>query len=217
MTLCCADDCMNWRTGWQSSFLTILREHGRERFTHGTSFVVACGRQAEFESEDPDRPGQDVTDAWLKAERSGYIKIENHSWSHGRQIPDDLEAAMSEIARASDMIDAILGPGYCRLFAYPYGQHNEYLAREFFPNFKARHRMKAAFASEPRPVSINDDRWRLPRFVCGRDWCSADELRALLVDSSPQARVVVPKVAEWPIPDVAWVEISFRGDEGTAP
>jgi hypothetical protein len=29
-------------------------------------------------------------------------------------------------------------------------------------------------------MSVGDDRWSLPRFICGRDWSSPDGLEALL-------------------------------------
>ena len=38
----------------------------------------------------------------------------------------------------------------------------------------------AAFGDGARPMAGGDDRWNLPRFVCGRDWSSPREFESLL-------------------------------------
>ncbi len=38
------------------------------------------------------------------------------------------------------------------------------------------------------PMTGGDDRWNLPRFVCGRDWSSPDGLEALLADVGTACR-----------------------------
>jgi hypothetical protein len=66
------------------------------------------------------------------------------------------------------------------LFAFPYGETNEYLLHDYLPNHAAEHRLRAAFGTGPRPVGLDSDRWNLPRYVCGHHWHSADTLVELL-------------------------------------
>jgi SAM-dependent methyltransferase len=175
-------------------FLNILRESGKGSFTHATSFVIGSGElEPAPGSEDPGNPVRPVTDLWIKAERSGLIKIENHGWHHHKQPPGDMDAAMRQISRSSNFIDSVLGNGYCRLFAYPFGRPNAFLSNEFFPQQHAMHRVKAAFLTNPKPVSQGDNRWLLPRYVCVRDWRSPEELEILLREgrSRPLARRAV--------------------------
>jgi hypothetical protein len=70
------------------------------------------------------------------------------------------------------------------LFAYPYGETNDYLVQDYLPNRIAEHRLRAAFGTLPRPVERGSDRWNLPRFVCGHHWQSTDARAALLRDLS---------------------------------
>ena len=46
--------------------------------------------------------------------------------------------------------------------------------------FEATFSYRASFGA--RPMTGGDDRWNLPRYVCGRDWSSPDGLEALLAD-----------------------------------
>ncbi len=64
-------------------------------------------------------------------------------------------------------------------FAYPFGHHNAFLAREYLPAI-GDGVCAAAFTTEPRLVAPDDSRFLLPRFVCGADWRSPDELLARL-------------------------------------
>jgi hypothetical protein len=162
-------------------FLNILKESGKSNFTHATSFVIGSGEvEPAPGSADPGNPDRSVTDLWIKAERSGLIKIENHGWLHHKQPPGDMKAATRQVCHSSDFIDSVLGYGYCRLYAYPFGCANAFLSGDFFPQQYAIHRIKAAFSTNPKPVSQGDNRWLLPRYVCGRDWRSPEELEILL-------------------------------------
>ncbi len=68
-----------------------------------------------------------------------------------------------------------------RLFAYPYGESNEYLANEYLPNFRAEHRLEAAFGISGLEVhSKPESVWTLPRFVCGHHWTCSEDLAAIL-------------------------------------
>jgi hypothetical protein len=48
------------------------------------------------------------------------------------------------------------------------------------PTYQARHQFRAGFSCEPRAVSREDNIWFLPRYVCGRDWKSSQELINLI-------------------------------------
>jgi hypothetical protein len=88
--------------------------------------------------------------------------------------------ADAEIRYASDWLDA-----HCRaprpgLFAFPYGETNEYLLREYLPKHVGEHRLRAAFGTDPKPVERGSDRWNLPRYVSGHHWGSPGALANLL-------------------------------------
>jgi len=185
--------------GPQRSFANILRDH-RERtgaFVHATSFVIASPAAREI----LDRTcmvgrGWWADDWWPEATREGVIAIESHSWDHNHDtLPvtaqheqrkgtflsiDTWDDADAEIRAASDYIDARCAPHRATLFAYPYGESNDYLAREFLPNHQTAHRLRAAFTTGPAPVERTCDRWRLPRYVCGRDWDHTEGCAAIL-------------------------------------
>ena len=181
------------------SFLTILRNAAKSRFIHATCFVAVSSDAYELPQEycNPD---------WFsRAEKSGLIKIENHSWSHATKPPENFERADAEIRGAADYLDSRLGAGYARLLAYPYGRSSAYLVEEYLPRHIASHRVKAAFGTEPAPVTQGASRWNLPRYVCGRDWNSAEELEHLLADTrrngTPTVAVVRPPMpSPKPIP-----------------
>ena len=82
-----------------------------------------------------------------------------------------------QIKRASEYIGERTHGDSARLFAYPYGQVSEYLANHYLP---AQEQVWAAFSMEGRPLGHDADIWRLPRYVCGRDWKSNDELGRII-------------------------------------
>ena len=89
-----------------------------------------------------------------------------------------------QVRRAADYIRGIAPNPSARLFAYPYGECNDFLARDYFPRQAAALGIDAAFTDEPRALGEADDRWRLPRYVCGRDWKSPAELQRILDDAA---------------------------------
>lgn len=91
--------------------------------------------------------------------------------------------ADKQIRQAARVIDEAIAPRKTSLFAYPYGEANEYLLREYLPRFRHEHRMRAAFTCEPAPVHKTSNQWALPRYVCGLHWKSNEEFRALLKDA----------------------------------
>jgi Polysaccharide deacetylase len=185
--------------GPQRAFAGILRDFAARTGAaiHATSFVIVSpDARAILDRTCLAGRGWWGDDWWRQAEREGLIAIESHSWDHNHDtLPETARReqekgtfrsigtyadADAEIRQANDWLDA-----HCRepregLFAYPYGETNDYLVREYFPGHVGVHRVRAAFATEPRPIESSSDRWNLPRYVCGRDWKSADELAALL-------------------------------------
>ena len=93
---------------------------------------------------------------------------------HNLTTPGDarqqMQASLEEIRR-------VAGPDSSRLFSYPYGQVSRFIADEYLPR---QSEYVGAVTTEPRPLGGDCDPWRLPRYVCGRDWSSAGELERLL-------------------------------------
>ncbi|MFY8135000.1 MAG: polysaccharide deacetylase family protein [Aquimonas sp.] len=122
---------------------------------------------------------------WPQAQASGLMDIENHSWDHnhplvartaqrdnrrGSFLDIETEAeAEAEISAASEYLERATGrrPRY---FAYPFGHVGEFLRADWLPRRGPQIGLEAAFSTEPRALSPDDDRWALPRFVSGRDW-----------------------------------------------
>lgn len=173
----------------------------RGRDAHATSFVVVS-RDAR---EHIDRVGLANrgwwSDAWwTEAATGGHAAIASHSWDHNHHLVtppagreratgtfrsiDRFELAEDEIARATMHLRRIAPNPGDRLFAYPYGETNDYLVREYLPRQHARIGLDAAFGDGARPMTAADDRWCLPRYVCGRDWRRPEDLEALLRDVS---------------------------------
>lgn len=171
------------------------------RDAHATAFVVVSRETRER----IDRVGLADrgwwTDAWWDAAiRSGHAAIASHSWDHNHDLAEPLmrtpratgtfrsidrfDLAEDEIARAAAHLKRVAPNPGDRLFAYPYGESNDYLEREYFPTHHARIGVDAAFGDAARPMTDDAARWRLPRYVCGRDWRSPGELEALLADAA---------------------------------
>lgn len=124
------------------------------------------------------------------------IGIESHSWDHNHpdldhvaqrdQLKGDFRNIDTfadcdvQVAGSADYIAGRLNGARPTLFAYPWGQASEYLRREYFPGYRDRHGFRAAFTTDPKPVSKTDSIWALPRFVFGRDWKSPAQLAGLL-------------------------------------
>ncbi len=190
--------------GLQRSFYNLMLDHLAAAPTpqpdlHLTCFVIASVQARTF----MDRNclfGKDwMNDTWWnEAQRSGRIAIENHSLDHNHaQIPlpgidgmergsffpvDSTLRADAEIADAARLIDDIVAPHRTTLFCYPYGHVNEFLPREYFPQNPSVAR--AAFGDGAQPVTMQSDRWNVPRYICGWHWKSPDALRAILQDAA---------------------------------
>lgn len=187
--------------GRQRSMMGILQDFQHELgavqpLLQATSFVIAGpGPRDELDQTCLVNKGWWTDSWWHEAASSGLMAVENHSWdhlhptlarvAHSRQAKgdfaqvDNVADADAQIARASHYIHekSSYTPRY---FAYPTGHYNDFLVREYLPRYRHRHGLFAAFTTEPRPVTYQDNRWLLPRYVCGCDWRTSDELRSIL-------------------------------------
>lgn len=185
--------------GRQRGFAGILRDFAVDTGTavHATSFVIVSpAARAELDRTCLVGRGWWGDDWWDTAQREGLLSIESHSWDHNhhtlavtaqreqrkgtfRSIDTHADAD-AQIRQACDWLDARLAPHRASLFAYPYGESNDYLVREYLPRHAAEHRLRAAFTTEAGPVRATSDRWQLPRYVCGQHWTSPAGLLRVL-------------------------------------
>lgn len=187
--------------GLQRGMAGILRDHrsATGAYVHATSFVIVSPEaRAILDRTCMIGRGWWEHDWWPAAVAEGLIAIESHSYDHNHDtLPqtvaagkakgsfasiDDEPSARAEIDAASDWLDAHIPGQRTTLFAYPYGEYNAYLVDDYLPRYAWRHRLRAAFTTEPAPVTGTSGRWTLPRYVCGRDWRSPEELATLLRD-----------------------------------
>src|SRR5690606_32187330 len=126
---------------------------------------------------------------------SGLMSIENHSWDHNHpSLPgagvdnmprgsfldvNNLERADAEIAAATRFINERIAPQQTSIFCYPFGHVADYLRDEYLPQFAAAHGMLAAVGDGATPVTATEDRWNLPRYICGWHWNSPEALREI--------------------------------------
>jgi len=186
--------------GVQRSMFNILRDfnlrHADTDQSHATSFVISSPHaRTSLDSSCMIGKGWWGDQWWAEAVSSGILDVECHSWDHVHpqldyvaqqdQIKGDFGEVKSfidsefQFARAGEYIGSVSG-NRPSLFAYPYGQVSDYVVNDYLPKYQSRHEFRAAFTTEPRAVSKNDNRWLLPRFVCGHDWRSPRELKAIL-------------------------------------
>jgi peptidoglycan/xylan/chitin deacetylase (PgdA/CDA1 family) len=189
--------------GPQRSVLNILRDFRDAHpaaTPHATSFAIASP-DARVELDKSCMIGLGWwNDAWWReAAASGLMDIANHSWDHNHEaLPERFShgvqrgtfapiatraLADAEIRDASEFLRArVPNPGNA-LFAYPYGQFNDYLVDEYFPAFAAALGIEAAFSDAPGYLCAQSNRWTIPRFVFGRDWTSPAGLERILEQS----------------------------------
>lgn len=162
-----------------------------------TSFVIASPEaRTELDKTCIAGRGQWGDDWWPEAVTTGALEIGNHSWDHthptlGELVVDlrhrggftsiaDFDTADAEILNAEKFIREKTGQRSVPLFAYPYGEWNEFLVEEYFP---ARSEwISAAFTTSGQYLTADSSRFLLPRFVCGEHWNSPEGLVRILKD-----------------------------------
>lgn len=160
---------------------------------HLTAFVIASAT-ARTQIADKSLKGEQLLNDywWPEANRSPLMGIENHSWDH--RHPDIYEThkasfigvdtdelAEQQIIKAKQTIDLITG-GESQLFCYPWGQYNDFLWQHFLPKQGENAGILAAFTCEAKPVNHTTSPWLMPRYVCGHDWHSPQQLQQLLAN-----------------------------------
>lgn len=181
--------------GLQPGFLQIMeafiKRHGdkAQPGLHATSFVIASPEARQLiDNKSLFGLGHMGDDWWRKADAHPLMAIGNHGWDHnhpdlergpyergGFDMIDRHEHCKQQVVQAAESIAQKTGrrPGY---FAYPFGESSEYIRNEYFPSRRDEHQCLAALGTKPGLVSVNSDRWNLPRYVCGRDWSAPAEL-----------------------------------------
>jgi len=183
------------QTGLLQIMETFIRLEGRDAQPglHATSFVIAsplARRQIDSKSLFNKRHMSD--DWWREADAHPLMAIGNHGWDHnhpdleegqyargGFEQINSPEHCHQQVVQASEFIGQITGRKP-RFFAYPFGESSDYIRNEYFPLRGDEHHCLAAIGTDPGFVSTQSNRWNLPRFVCGRDWSSPDQLLATL-------------------------------------
>jgi len=196
--------------GFQRSFLGAMRDFAathagrRQPELHATSFVIASREARRIIESTLDKEYTFLTSGslsdewWGPAISTGLIAIGNHSWdhlhpalpavAHSKQARGDfrevttVEDADRQILRAAQYIAERTHGKAAPLFAYPFGQHNEFLTNQYFPNARKTGKidLRAAFTADPIPLTGDENIWSLPRYVCGHDWKSPAELLRIL-------------------------------------
>jgi peptidoglycan/xylan/chitin deacetylase (PgdA/CDA1 family) len=158
---------------------------------HATSFVIASREaRAIIDAGSLFGHGWISDDWWQSTDADGLIAIENHGWDHNHpdlagdqrgdfHTVDTHEQCLQQVVRAAGAIEAITGR-WPRYFAYPFGESSHYIREQFFPKYLKAHGCRAALGTDPGPVTPSSNRWNLPRYVCGRDWTSSEQLLALI-------------------------------------
>jgi peptidoglycan/xylan/chitin deacetylase (PgdA/CDA1 family) len=183
--------------GVQRSFLGIMQDFlsklppGDTPHLHATSFVIASREAREqIDAGSLFGKGWISDDWWQQADASRIYSVENHGWDHNHpdlegdsrgnfHTVDNLEQCRHQVVESSQAIEEVTGrrPRY---FAYPFGESSAYIRDVYFPEYNDEHQCRAALATVAGHVTRESYRWCLPRFVCGRDWRSPEELLALL-------------------------------------
>ena len=188
--------------GPQPGFLPILEEFAAQAGAsqptlHATCFVIASpAARAAMDRRCLFGGNVMNEDWWPAAAASGRLAIGNHSWDHNHDVapedaPDGLPRgrflavdtavrAHWQIDRAQAYLQQRIAPAAVRHFGYPYGDVNDFLRDDYLPARGPTLGLVAAWTTDGRPVTPAEDRWALPRFVCGQHWRSPAQLAELL-------------------------------------
>lgn len=191
--------------GLQRGMMNILRDFveafgvSRQPSMHATAFVVASPvAREELDRRSMIGAGWWGDAWWPQAAASGLLDIGNHSWDHNHALVTDTlpraasntfgtvnrqELADYQIRQAHDYIVTHAPNAAADLFAYPFGETNDFLLNDYLPRGPSRTGVRAAFTTEPAHVTRQSNRWALPRYVCGSAWTSPEGLRALLAQA----------------------------------
>lgn len=185
--------------GPQRSFLGIMQDfldvHGQDAqpHLHASTFVIASGEARRIiDGRSLFGKGWISDGWWAAAESHRLLSVGNHGWDHNHPDIDPLDGSRGgfagiethaqchhQVVEAAKTIEQKTGT-WPEVFAYPFGESSVYMREKYFPGNFAEHRCRAALGTEPGKVTRSSDRWNLPRYVCGRDWHSPDELLNLV-------------------------------------
>lgn len=179
--------------GTQRSFLGTLEDFAANADgdvePHATIFVIASdAARRTIDEKSLFGHGWMSDDWWFEAERHPMLSVGNHGWDHnhpdldpedpgrgGFMSIDSSRPCELQVVRAAERIASRTGV-WPDVFAYPFGESSAYIRETWFPAAAERHRCRAAVGTDPGFVTPDTDRWNLPRFVCGRDWKTSEEL-----------------------------------------
>jgi peptidoglycan/xylan/chitin deacetylase (PgdA/CDA1 family) len=195
--------------GMQRSMVNVLRDFQREQpgaqpQLHITCFVIVSPEaRTELDRTCMIGRGWWNDDWWSEAVASGLAGIGNHSWDHHHgtlatapfahaalgtfRSVTRADIADHEILRAQRHLLRAIPNDAARLFAYPFGECNDFLVDDYLPRLLAREPRSAplaAFTTEPGYLEAGSNRWRLPRFMCGDHWKSPAGLEAILAGAA---------------------------------
>lgn len=200
----------NW--GEQTSMFSIISsasKTGRHPTLEATSFVIVspeARRELDVKCMIGARWWND--DWWATAERSGLLRIESHSWDHNHECLRETRAkaprgtfklesaaeADGEIRAANAYLCCTRGRSGPVMFAYPYGEASDYVAKEYLPRGTHVHGVRAAFTTDGMPISRGANRWRLPRYVFRSHWKTDSELVRILRECRPGIMVALRRL-----------------------
>lgn len=189
--------------GVQISFLNILRDFLKQNPDRAdknfvaTSFVIASEADRRLiDQKSLFGLNWMKDDWWAEVQAEGLIDIQSHGWDHqhamtsddpDKPVPfarfesvDDFAQCDQQVLVANQKIAAVLQTNPPEFFAYPFGSSSNYIREEYFPKNGSSIGIRAAFSTEPEHVSRSSERWNLPRYVCGRDWHTAEQFSLLL-------------------------------------
>jgi peptidoglycan/xylan/chitin deacetylase (PgdA/CDA1 family) len=185
--------------GPQASVETILRRFS-QRFgvaVHATSFVIASPDARRQIAKRGMLDHQWIGDDWWSAAvASGRFHVANHGWDHLHPLVDSVaqgegktgsfafvdrfEDADVQIRVAREYIESKAPNPGSAIFAYPYGRAADYVVEEYLPVHGVRHGTLAAVTGVPGTLHEGSNRWLLPRYTCGTDWRTPEELGRIL-------------------------------------
>lgn len=185
--------------GPQRSLFNVLRDAAGasgETVTAASFVIASANAREQLDRHCLVGRGWWNDDWWAEANASGVLTIESHGWDHLHPVLDEVaqrdgragdfravdsfEDCDQQLRASAERIRSLAGGRAPRYFAFPWGQASDYLVQRYLPEHRAAHGYRAAFTTRPAPVTRTDDRWRLPRYVCGEAWREPGDLLDLL-------------------------------------